>query len=86
MTPALSARIPQRLHAAAVSRKRQFFLGLFLGLLTFAIYFSLQTLKESVISDVAPFLLLSSYFAPLYIYLSFPSCSTSSTLFPTTST
>jgi hypothetical protein len=52
-----------------VSRKRQFFLGLFLGLLTFAIYFSLQTLKESVISDVAPFLLLSSYFATLYIYL-----------------
>ncbi len=52
-----------------VSRKRQFFLGLFLGLLTFAIYFSLQTLKESVINDVAPFLLLSSYFATLYIYL-----------------
>ncbi|MCE5344237.1 MAG: hypothetical protein LLF96_11735 [Eubacteriales bacterium] len=52
-----------------VSRKRQFFLGIFLGLLTFAIYFSLQTLKESVINDVAPFLLLSSYFSTLYIYL-----------------
>ena len=52
-----------------VSRKRQFFLGVFLGLLTFAVYFSLQTLKESVISDVAPFLLLTSYFSTLYIYL-----------------
>ncbi len=52
-----------------VSRKRRFFLGVFLGLMTFAIYFSLQTLKESVINDVAPVLLLSSYFSTLYIYL-----------------
>lgn len=51
------------------SRNRQFSMGIFLGLLTFAVYFSLQTLKESVINDVAPYLLLPSYFSTLYIYL-----------------
>ena len=51
------------------SRKRQFSLGIFLGLLTFAIYFSLQTLKQSVLNDVAPYLLMPSYFSTLYIYL-----------------
>ncbi len=51
------------------SYRRQFSLGIFLGLLTFALYFSLQTLKESVIADVAPYLLLPSFFATLYIYL-----------------
>ena len=51
------------------SRKRLFSLGIFLGLLTFAMYFSLQTLKESVINDMAPYLLLPSFFSTLYIYL-----------------
>jgi len=51
------------------SRKRQFSLGVFLGLLAFAIYFILQTLKESVLNDAVPYLLLPSYFSTLYIYL-----------------
>ena len=51
------------------SYRRQISLGVFLGLLTFALYFSLQTLKESVISTAAPYLLLPSFFSTLYIYL-----------------
>ena len=51
------------------SYRRQISLGVFLGLLTFALYFSLQTLKESVINTAAPFLLFSSFFSTLYIYL-----------------
>lgn len=51
------------------SRNRQLSLGIFLGILTFAIYFSLQTLKQSVLSDAAPHLLMQSYFSTLYIYL-----------------
>ena len=51
------------------SYRRQVSLGVFLGLFTFALYFSLQTLKESVINNVAPYLMLSSFFSTLYIYL-----------------
>ncbi len=51
------------------SRNRQFSMGLFLGLISFAIYFSLQTLKQSVVSDAAPQLLMQSYFSTIYIYL-----------------
>lgn len=51
------------------SYRRQVALGVFLGLLTFALYFSLQTLKESVINTAAPYLLLPSFFSTLYIYL-----------------
>ncbi len=51
------------------SRKRQISLGVFLGLLSFALYFSLQTLQQSVLSDVVPQLMMASYFSTLYIYL-----------------
>ena len=51
------------------SRNRQFSLGIFLGITSFAIYFSLQTLKQSVLSVAAPQLLMQSYFSTLYIYL-----------------
>lgn len=51
------------------SRNRQFSLGIFLGLISFAIYFSMQTLKQSVLSDAAPQLMMQSYFSTLYIYL-----------------
>jgi hypothetical protein len=51
------------------SYRRQVSLGVFLGLLTFALYFSLQTLKESVIDTAAPYLLLPSFFSTIYIYL-----------------
>jgi hypothetical protein len=51
------------------SRQRQMSIGVFLGLLAFAVFFSLQTLKQSVINDVAPQLMMSSYFSTLYLYL-----------------
>ena len=51
------------------SYRRQISFGVFLGLLTFALYFSLQTLKESVINTAAPYLLLPSFFSTIYIYL-----------------
>ncbi|MEG0124571.1 MAG: hypothetical protein RR816_00685 [Clostridia bacterium] len=51
------------------SRKRQLSLGVFLGMITFAAYFCLQTLKKSVLMDAVPYLLLDSYFSTLYIYL-----------------
>ncbi|HPJ01235.1 MAG TPA: hypothetical protein PKU80_00140 [Candidatus Limiplasma sp.] len=51
------------------SYRRQVSLGVFLGLLTFALYFSFLTLKDSVISTAAPYLLLPSFFSTLYIYL-----------------
>jgi len=51
------------------SYRRQVSLGVFLGLLTFALYFSLQTLKESVIDTAAPYLLLPSFFSTIFIYL-----------------
>lgn len=51
------------------SYRRQISFGVFLGLLTFAMYFSLQTLKESVINTAAPYLLLPSFFSTIYIYL-----------------
>ena len=51
------------------SRKRQLSLGVFLGLVTFALYFCLQTLTESVVMDAAPHLMLPSYFSTLYLYL-----------------
>lgn len=51
------------------SRQRQMSMGIFLGLLAFAVYFSLQTLKQSVVNDAAPQLMMSSYFSTLYLYL-----------------
>ncbi len=51
------------------SRNRQFSMGLFLGLITFAIYFSLQTLTQSVVSEASPHLMMKSYFSIIYIYL-----------------
>lgn len=51
------------------SRKRQLSLGVFLGLITFAGYFCLQTMSESVIADAAPYLLMPSYFSTLYLYI-----------------
>ena len=44
-------------------------LGTFLGMLAFSIYFALQTLTVSVLSDDAPYFMRPSYFSTTFIYL-----------------
>lgn len=48
---------------------RKFAFALFLGLISFALFFLLQTLQESVLSDVAPEIMQPSFFSTLYIYI-----------------
>jgi putative transposon-encoded protein len=43
--------------------------ALFGGLVSFAVYFVFQTLKESVLSDWAPQIMQSSFFSTVYIYI-----------------
>ena len=43
--------------------------AVFMGLLAFAIYFSLQSLQESVLMDSVPEIMQGSYFSTLYIYI-----------------
>jgi hypothetical protein len=43
--------------------------ALFLGLISFALYFLLQTVQESVIADVVPEIMQPSFFSTLYIYI-----------------
>jgi len=52
---------------AGTNRKMAF--ALFLGLVSFAVYFLLQTLQESVLSDVVPEIMQPSFFSTLYIYI-----------------
>lgn len=49
------------------NRKTAF--ALFLGLISFAIFFLLQTIKESVLSDAVPEIMQNSFFSTIYIYL-----------------
>ncbi len=49
------------------NRKMAF--ALFQGLISFAIYFVLQTLKESVLSDVVPEIMQPSFFSTVYTYI-----------------
>jgi hypothetical protein len=51
-----------------ISRKKMLGFSAFLGLVTFAIYFVLQTLKRSVLIEAIPEFILSSYFSTLYIF------------------
>jgi len=51
-----------------ISRKKILVFGVFLGLLTFAIYFVLQTLTRSVLIDAVPEFMFTSYFSTLYLY------------------
>lgn len=51
------------------SKKRQLGFGVFLGLCAFSFYFLLQTLEKSIVADVAPELMYTSYFSILYIYV-----------------
>jgi signal peptidase I len=49
--------------------RRRLAFGLFLGLFSFALYFALQTLQESVIKEAAPQILQRSFFSTITIYL-----------------
>lgn len=51
-----------------ISRKKILGFAVFLGLLTFAIYFVLQTLTRSVLIDAVPEFMLTSYFSTLYLF------------------
>jgi hypothetical protein len=49
--------------------KRKLAFSLFLGLLSFSVFFILQTLKKSVLSDAAPQIMQTSYFSTVLIYI-----------------
>ena len=51
------------------SLKTALALGVFQGMLAFAVYFVLQTLKQSVLSDTAAYFMQMSYFSTVFIYL-----------------
>jgi hypothetical protein len=51
-----------------IGTKRKLAFAFFLGLISFAVHFTLQTLTESVLSDVAPHLMQPSYFSTVYTY------------------
>jgi hypothetical protein len=52
-----------------ISTKRKVAFALFLGLLSFAVHFVLQTLTESVLSDAVPEMMQQSYFSTVFVYI-----------------
>ncbi|HHY27284.1 MAG TPA: S26 family signal peptidase [Desulfitobacterium dehalogenans] len=52
-----------------ISTNRKISFALFLGLISFALYFVFQTLQESVLSDAVPEIMQPSYFSTIYIYI-----------------
>ena len=52
-----------------ISTNRKMASALFLGLLSFALYFVVQTLQESVLSDVVPEIMQPSFFSTVYLYI-----------------
>ncbi len=51
------------------SLKTSIALGVFQGMLAFAVFFVLQTLKQSVLSDSTPYFMQTSYFSTAFLYL-----------------
>lgn len=51
------------------SLKTSLALGVFQGMLAFAVFFVLQTLKQSVLSDSTPYFMQTSYFSTTFLYL-----------------
>ena len=43
--------------------------GVFFGMLAFSVYFVMQTLTQSVLTDDAPYFMRPSYFSTTFIYL-----------------
>ncbi len=52
-----------------IGLRRQLFFALFIGLLSFSVFFVLQTLKKSVLSDAVPELMQASFFSTIYLYI-----------------
>ena len=53
----------------AVGFRRKMSLAIFMGLVAFAVFFMLQTLTESVVSEAAPEIMQPSFFSTIYIYI-----------------
>ena len=53
----------------SISRKKELGFAIFLGLISFALHFMLQTVTKSVLSDVVPEFMQPSYFSAVYIYI-----------------
>ena len=51
-----------------ISLRKQFFLGLFMGLVAIAVHFMLQTMIKSVFGERMPHLMQQSYFTTLYTF------------------
>lgn len=49
--------------------RRQAAFALFSGLISFAVYFVLQTLRRSVLADAVPHILQQSYFSTVFLYV-----------------
>ena len=52
-----------------ISTNRKMASALFLGLVSFALYFVFQTLQKSILSDVVPEIMQPSYFSTVYLYI-----------------
>lgn len=52
-----------------VGAKKKLAFAVFLGLVSFAVFFILQTLKKSVLSESVPEIMQTSYFSTVYIYI-----------------
>jgi hypothetical protein len=52
-----------------ISTNRKTALALFLGLLSFGLFFVLQTLKESVLAETLPQVMQPSFFSTVYLYI-----------------
>ena len=52
-----------------VSSKQRVVFALFLGLISFAVFFAAQPLRESVLLEAIPQIMQPSYFSTLYIYI-----------------
>jgi len=52
-----------------ISTRRKNAFGLFSGLISFVLFFTLQTLRESVLYDAVPEIMQTSYFSTVYLYL-----------------
>lgn len=53
----------------SIGTRRKLAFALFLGLISFASFFLLQTVRQSVLSDVIPEVMQPSYFSTIYIYI-----------------
>ena len=51
-----------------MGRLKKIAYALFLGLFSFAVYFLLQTMTKTVLSDAFPHIMQASYFSTLYVY------------------